>query len=161
MENRIFNYENNNITFSLEKNNGVMVNATEMAKCFGKLVKDFMGNEKTKEFIEVCLRPENAERLGFREETDIVVSRQKTGTYMCRLLALKFAAWLSPEFEVWVFSTIEQILFGKHVERDRSFEKTLKLINEKEYIEAKEPKTGEDFNRYLEILKLLKQEKAK
>lgn len=161
MENRIFNYNDNNITFSLEKNNGMMINATEMAKAFGKLVKDFMANEKTKDFIAACLKPENAEQLGIKTETDIVVSRQNTGTYMNRMLALKFAAWLSPDFEVWVFYTIEKILFGKHFERDRSFETTLRLLNEKEDIEDKEPKTVEDFNRYLEIVKLLKQEKTK
>ena len=78
---------------------------------------------------------------------------------MHRILALKFAAWLSPEFELWVYSTIEGILFGKHKERDTSFEKTLRLINEKEEIEAKEEKTVKDFERYLEIERLLKQEK--
>ena len=161
MDSRIHNYGSNPITFALEKNNGMMVNATEMAKCFGKLVKDFLSNDKTKEFITACLKPENAQRLGINAETDIVVSRQNTGTYMNRMLALKFAAWLSPDFEVWVFSTIEQILFGKHVERDNSFEMTLRLMNEKEEIEAKEPKTVKDFERYLMIEKLLKQEKTK
>lgn len=50
MENRIFNYENNNITFSLEKNNGVMINATEMAKPFGKSVGHFLENDSTRKF---------------------------------------------------------------------------------------------------------------
>ena len=161
MENRIFNYEDNNITFSLEKNNGVMINATEMAKAFGKSVGHFLENDSTRKFIAACLNNRNSDYLNIHSEQELISSRQKSGTWMHRILALKFAAWLSPEFEVWVYSTIEQLLFGKHVERDHSFERTLRLINEKEYIEAKEPKTGEDFNRYLEILKLLKQEKAK
>lgn len=32
-------------------------------------------------------------------------------TWMHRLLALKFAAWLDARFEVWVYRTIEQVLF--------------------------------------------------
>lgn len=80
---------------------------------------------------------------------------------MHRILALKFAAWLSPEFEVWVYTTIEQILFGRYKERDNSFQSTLKLISEKENIKSKQNKTGADFERYLEIEYLLKKEKSK
>lgn len=161
METRIHNYGNNPITFALEKNNGMMVNATEMAKAFDKNVGHFMENESTRRFLDACLNNRNSDYLGIKSEEDLIISRQKSGTYMHRILALKFAAWLSPDFEVWVFSTIEQILFGKHVERDNSFETTLKLMNEKEEIEAKDPKTVKDFERYLEIEKLLKQEKTK
>ena len=35
-------------------------------------------------------------------------------TWMHRLLALKFAAWLDPNFEVWIFSKIEEITFGNY-----------------------------------------------
>lgn len=81
---------------------------------------------------------------------------------MHRVLALKFAAWLSPDFEVWVYSTIEQLLFGKHVEREKSFERTLKLQKELDTIKYKKPedRTGEDFNRYLDIERDLNNEKA-
>lgn len=161
METRIHNYGDNPITFALEKNNGMMVNATEMAKVFGKEVFEFVSNEKTKQFIDAALKPENHELLGIDSETDLIMSRQKAGTYMHRALALKFAAWLSPDFEVWVYATIERILFGKHVERDNSFEATLRLMNEKEELEVKEEKTVRDFERYLEIERLLKQEKSK
>ena len=159
METRVRNYGENPITFALVKNNGMMINATEMAKVFGKKVNEFLSNESTKRFIEVSLNENNSHYLNVQKEEDLIVSRQHAGTYMHRILALKFAAWLSPEFELWVYSTIEGILFGKHKERDTSFEKTLRLINEKEEIEAKEEKTVKDFERYLEIERLLKQEK--
>lgn len=161
METRICAYGNNPITFAMEKNSGIMINATEMAKAFGKEVNEFASNEKTKQFIEACLNPKNCDLLGIAKETDLITSRQKAGTYMHRVLAIKFAAWLSPDFEVWVYSTIERILFGKHVERDNSFETTLRLMNEKDELEVKEEKTVEDFERYLEIERLLKQEKNK
>jgi hypothetical protein len=35
---------------------------------------------------------------------------------MHRILALKFAAWLDPYFEVWVYTTIDKIIFGNYRE---------------------------------------------
>ena len=102
-----------------------MVNATEMAKIYDKQVVAFMRNEDTQNFIAECLKSENSHFINISKEEDLYRSAQKSGTYMHRVLALKFAAWLSPRFELWVYSTIEQLLFGKHVERERSFERTL------------------------------------
>lgn len=79
---------------------------------------------------------------------------------MHRILALKFAAWLNPAFELWVYATIEKLLFGKHVQREQSFEKTLVLQKEMDDLKDKTHKTGEDFERYLEITRQLRQEKA-
>lgn len=44
-----FNYNGNLVAF--DNSNGVMVNATEMAKPFGKRVSDWLSNQYTKEFI--------------------------------------------------------------------------------------------------------------
>lgn len=161
METRIHDYENNSITFSLIKNVGIMVNATEMAKPFGKQVNEFMSNERTKAFVNEALNNGISRYLKVFSQNDLYYSNPKVGTWMHRVLALKFAAWLDPAFELWVYTTIEQILFGKHVKRETSFEETLRLTHEKEDIEAKENKTVEDFERYLKIEKLLKQEKSK
>lgn len=161
METKIHNYGDNPITFALAKNNSMMVNATEMAKVFDKKVEAFMRNEGTIAFVNEALKSENSRFLNVFSQNDLYYSMPKTGTWMHRVLALKFAAWLDPSFELWVYGTIERILFGKHVERDNSFETTLRLMNEKEELQAKEDKTVEDFNRYIEIERLLKQEKAK
>lgn len=160
METKIHNYGDNPITFALEKNNGMMVNATQMAKIFNKDLFQFTKSESTKNFIDACLKPANAGLLGIRNEADLITSRQKSGTFMHRVLALKFASWLSPDFELWVYTTIESILYGKLVKRDISLEESFKLSNEKKGLETKEDKTGDDFNRYLEIDKILKQEKT-
>lgn len=45
-----FNYEGTPISFN--RGDAVMVNATEMAKPFGKLPKDFLVNKSTKELID-------------------------------------------------------------------------------------------------------------
>ena len=77
---------------------------------------------------------------------------------MHRVLALKFAAWLSSDFEVWVYSTIEKLLFGKYVERDQSHKRTLELQKELDKLKDLPAKTGTDFERYLEVEKLLRVE---
>lgn len=87
-----------------EKN--VMINATEMAKLFGKRTKDFLANQSTKDFINEVIRTLNG--------VQIIEDRGRNGIYFERRLALKFASWLSPEFEVWVFSTIDEIVFGNY-----------------------------------------------
>lgn len=161
METKICLYKDSPITFSLSKNNGMMINATEMAKPFDRKVEAFMRNENTIAFINEALKSENAQVLNIFQQRDLYYSSPKAGTWMHRVLALKFAAWLSPAFELWVFSTIERILFGKHLERDNSFETTLRLMSEKDELAAKDEKTVEDFERYIEIERLLKQEKAK
>lgn len=162
METKICVFDENAISFAFDKDNSMMINATEMAKAFNAEVAHFMGNKDTKLFIDSCLKTRNSEFLGIKSVDDLYTSRQKSGTWMHRVLALKFAAWLSPDFEVWVYSTIEQLLFGKHVEREKSFERTLKLQKELDTIKYKKPedRTGEDFNRYLDIERDLNNEKA-
>jgi len=160
METKICAFEENDITFLLSKDNGMMINATEMAKPFGKQVNEFLSNSNTKEFIKEALINGNSRLLGIEKEEDLFISRKNAGTFMHRILALKFAAWLNPKFELWVYSTIEKLLFGKHVEREKSFERTVSYQNEMNALIAKTEKTGDDFNRYLEITRLISIEKS-
>ena len=95
-------------------NKTVMVNATEMASVFNKKVNEFMSNETTKNFISECLKSGNSRFISVEKEEDLYVSRQKSGTWMHRILALKFAAWLNPAFELWVYATIDELLFGSY-----------------------------------------------
>ncbi len=106
-----YTFDGNPVHFELFGDN-VMVNATEMAKIFDRQINHFMDTDGTKRFIEACLNSRNSGNLGVEKEEDLFISRQKSGTWMHRVLAIKFAAWLDPNFEVWVFSTIDHILFG-------------------------------------------------
>jgi hypothetical protein len=151
----------------MDKEHGLMINATEMAKIFDKKVEAFTRNEQTQAFIQECLKSENSRFFGVCqtensrfENEDLIVSKQRSGTWMHRILALKFAAWLSPRFELWVYSTIEDILFGKMAKREKSFERTFAMQNEVEHLTNKPNKTGEDFARYLDLQRLLKYETA-
>ena len=166
MTNQILKYNDHEVEFEFNKQS-MMVNATEMAKIFGKDVFQFTRIESTKNFIEACLKPqncgllsENSRFLDIEKEEDLIISRQKSGTWMHRVLALKFAAWLDPDFEVWVCSTIETLLFSRHVKREKSVENTLSLQSEMDKLTYKPNKTGDDFERYLQIQRELKRESA-
>lgn len=114
-----FSFQDQDVEFNLTEKN-LMVNATEMAKIFGKQVNEFLSNQQTQNFIEHCLKNGDSRFLGVKTEEDLVVSKQKSGTWMHRILALKFAAWLNPDFELWVYATIDDILFGyyREIEED-------------------------------------------
>lgn len=107
-----FIYNEKDVDFLQSGKDNVMVNATQMSKIFGKDVFQFTRIDDTKNFISACLKPQNCGLLGVKTEEDLIISKQKSGTWMHRVLALKFAAWLDSDFEVWVFSTIDKIILG-------------------------------------------------
>ena len=104
-----FIYQDTQIHFLINhSDDNIMINATEMAKLFNRRTKDFLKTDHAKAFIKVVERAPN----GAHSDYKIIDNRGHMGIYFDRRLALKFAAWLSPEFEVWVFSMIDEIMFG-------------------------------------------------
>ncbi len=94
-----------------------MINATEMAKPFGKPVGNFLRLKETKDYItlleerysDVNIAHDNPrEVLRVVKGGDAAAGAQ--GTWMDEKLALKFAAWLSPHFELWVYDRIQELL---------------------------------------------------
>lgn len=109
----VFPYEGYNITF--ETKDGVrFVNMTQMAKPFNKNAKDFLRTQQTQAFIGVLSRKANMPN-GEIVQTIQGGSPELQGTWGHKLLALKFAAWLSAEFELWVMECIEKIMAGEAV----------------------------------------------
>lgn len=98
-----FNYMGSPISFKQDEN--LMINANHMANPFGKLTADFLRLDQTQDFIEVLDRKLNMGYPIIKKEVG-----RYGGTWMHEKLALKFAAWLSPEFELWVFDRIEELL---------------------------------------------------
>ncbi len=96
--------------FSDGKN--AMINATEMAKIFGKRIDHFLKSDHAKAFIEVLEFTPNGVNSENLKPEEIVKKNHRHGTYFHQLLALKFASWLDPKFEVWVYKQIEEVLFG-------------------------------------------------
>lgn len=110
-------YQDTQIHYLFSNDENVMINATEMAKAFGKRVDDFTRLESTEKFISILLEDfkneNNHAHLRDYNRENIISSNKKRGTYMHRYLAIKFAAWLDQYFEVWITKTIDEILFGK------------------------------------------------
>lgn len=103
--NQIFQYNGSPITF--QKGDSVMINATEMAKPFGKRSNDFLSSKSTKELI--CSL---SIKTGI-SATDLVIVNQggnNQGTWMHEDLALVFAQWLSPDFYLWCNDRIKELL---------------------------------------------------
>lgn len=166
-----FIYLNQEVEFEIGKTN-VIVNATEMAKIFGKQVNEFVSNENTQKFINACLKhcknktpnsvieqseldlnngnsryintesfTSNTENsrfisnyLDIESKEGLIISKTKTGTWMHRVLALKFAAWLDSDFEVWIYATID-ILINKYFKEQK--EALVERLTAKQLKEAK------------------------
>lgn len=121
-----FIYQDTQIHFSLQNEGNVMVNATEMAKAFNKRIDHFLKAEHTKQFIKALEKDmasfppyggsENSEFSpnGGNSTIKILETNTNLGTFMHEVLALKFAAWLDVEFELWVYKKINEILFGNY-----------------------------------------------
>ena len=101
---QVFNYNGNSITFQTGSGD-VMVNATEMLRGFpSKRMSDFTNSQNTHAFIAALERKTGISVLTVNH------GGRNPGTWMHQKLALKFAAWLSPEFELWVYDRIDELL---------------------------------------------------
>ena len=109
-----FDYEGHSITFEF-KDGQKMVNATQMAKPFRKPVGNFLRLAESKKYIQLLETRYSHLNNGpneLKKEVLRVVQGgipEIQGTWMDEKLALKFAAWLSPEFELWVYERIEEL----------------------------------------------------
>jgi hypothetical protein len=151
-----FMYNDQEVEFLPAGNENVMVNATQMAKVFGKEVFDFMKNESTKCFISSALKTENSRFISVEKESDLIDSRQKSGTYMHRILALKFAAWLDPDFEFWVFYTIDKLI-NQHYHEQR--QAITEKLTARQMRELKKQELLEKYPEFQEYFDLERKEK--
>lgn len=103
----VYDYKGSKISFANGKN--VMVNATEMAKTFGKYPKDFLVNKQTKEFLASLSAVRG---ISLTELVKVVQGGdpQMQGTWMHEDVALEFARWLSPAFAIWCNDRIKELL---------------------------------------------------
>lgn len=156
-----FIYNGKEVDFQPTSNDNVMVNATQMAKIFGKEIKRFNELESTKTFIDSCLNFESISResrlIGIEKREDLIISIKNSGTWMHRILALKFAAWLDVNFEIWIFCTIDRILFGHFTDMKEATIEKLKaekeLQDKKEKLILENPELAEIFDLELKISK--------
>lgn len=102
-------YHGNSITF-LNKDS-LMVNATEMAKAFGKRVSDWLNNQSTKEFLDALTVTRKSVSADF-QAVKVVKGGipELQGTWLHQDAALEFARWLSPKFAIWCNDKIKELM---------------------------------------------------
>lgn len=105
---KVFHYNGSEVSF--KNGDAVMINATQMAKPFGKTTKDWLRLQSTQEFINtlgsvrhICL-------------SQLIVSQKgntasyEQGTWMHEDVAMEFARWLSPQFAIWCNDRIKELM---------------------------------------------------
>ena len=148
-------YQNQPIDFYASTEESVMVNATQMSEVFNKRIDVFLKTEHAKKFIEVLekhlsdniIQPPNGGRI----TPKVLENRGRNGMFFDKRLALKFASWLDPEFEVWVYSKIDDLILGAYREHKLA---TIEKIKAKEELEKKRLELIErnpELNEFFEI----------
>ena len=125
----VFSYNGNDITFN--SGDGILINATEMAKPFGKRPVDYLRLPSTNELIEAIVRKSHnsKEDLYF---TQAGSPENGGGTWMQEDLALDFAQWLSVDFRLWCNDRVKELLKkGYVIANPDSFAGQNELLNTK------------------------------
>lgn len=110
-----FEYNGSKITFSLGAE--VYVNATKMAKPFGKQPAQWLRLPSSQEFIRVLgdVRKVNYTALVIAKRGNYSNNGEQ-GTWMHKDVAIEFARWLSPHFAIWCNDRIMELLTKGKVE---------------------------------------------
>lgn len=103
--NQIFQYNGSPITF--QKGDSVMVNATQMAKPFGKEPKFWLMNQSTTDYLNELSKVRN---LTLTDLVQVTKGGNNPGTWMHEDVAMEFARWLSPAFAIWCNDRIKELL---------------------------------------------------
>lgn len=106
MQNQIFNYNGNNITFQIG-NGDVMVNATEMSKPFSKSPSEYLRLPSTRKLIDAVM---GKSRIDENQLVKTLRGGNIQGTWIHEDIALDFAQWLSVDFKLWCNDRIKELL---------------------------------------------------
>lgn len=108
MNNTIINFDYKGSQISFNKGKNVMINATEMAKPFGKRPAKWLELPSTKEFLTALTE--------VRKSDIALIQTDKGGingggcTWMYEDVALEFARWLSPSFAIWCNDRLKELM---------------------------------------------------
>ncbi|GED45267.1 DNA-binding protein [Vreelandella aquamarina] len=110
-----FKYEGLDIRFNTEG----WINATDIAKQFGKRPADWLKQEEVKEYLSVL-----ADALNCDPESLLKTQRGRYdgGTWLHPKLGVRFAQWLDTRFAVWCDLHIDGLLRGE-ISLKQQFEK--------------------------------------
>ncbi len=105
----VFQYNGSQITF-LSGDENTMINATEMAKPFGKRPIDYLRLPSTNELLKAIVRKSHSDE---KQLVKVINGGYHPGTWLHEDVALDFAQWLSIDFRLWCNDRIKEILLGK------------------------------------------------
>ena len=108
MDNQVFQYNGSPITFQIGK--ATMVNATQMAKPFGKRPIDWMQNQQTKDFLDKLSKVRKSTSADLVIVTKGGNNKNAQGTWFHEDVAIEFARWLSPQFAIWCNDRIKELM---------------------------------------------------
>lgn len=105
-----FNYGDTPISFRND-DGSVMVNATQMAKRFGKQSSEWLRLPSTREFLSEL----SSMGKSLTCDNQLVITKMGSpdnggGTWLHEDVALEFARWLSPKFAIWCNGRIKELL---------------------------------------------------
>lgn len=103
---KVFAYNGTNVTFA-KKDGSVMVNATQMAKPFGKRPVDWLQNSQTSDYLSELSK---VRKSTLADLVRVTKGGNNPGTWMHEDVALEFARWLSPAFAIWCNDRIKELL---------------------------------------------------
>jgi phage antirepressor YoqD-like protein len=101
----VYDYKGSQNSFISGEN--VMINATQMAKPFGKEPKHWLLNQSTRDFIQALSEVRN---LTSADLVKVTKGGIEQGTWMHEDVALEFARWLNPAFAIWCNDRIKELL---------------------------------------------------
>lgn len=105
----ILTHEHNGFIIPQRKSDGY-VSLTKMAAAYpNKKMNNFLRSESTNAYLEAL--SENT-RISVFNLVQVVQGRNG-GTWAHPEISIKFAAWLSPEFEVWAMQTLLRVMAGR------------------------------------------------
>lgn len=106
-----FDYQGQAVTFNADG----WINATIAAARFDKAPNDWLRLSSTEEYIEKLASRINESNTGKSRITLVTTRRGNTansGTWLHPKLAVKFARWLSVDFEIWCDEQIDALVRG-------------------------------------------------
>jgi hypothetical protein len=103
-----FDYNGNAVSFTV--NGKIMVNATEMAKPFGKQPIDWLKHQQSKDFLDALSK---LRKISLADLVIVKKGGSNPGTWMHKDAGIEFTRWLCPEISIWYNDRVKELLEGK------------------------------------------------
>lgn len=117
-----FHYQGHAIRFTSDG----WINATEVAKRFGKRVDHWLANAETQQYLQAL-----SEALNTRHSGDLIRGQRGRGggTWLHPKLAVTFSRWLDVKFAVWCDLHIDALLRGELNEKQQ-FDRACRVLDD-------------------------------